>query len=134
MGKHLAAGSSFTLRVLNSASAEGSMEIFSPGFSAFAKSPEYLPSGFQTPERSGLPSLVRGAGPVGAVDWARAAAASKDKPIVIRASCIFLRDLPLAAPSAAADGRKCSAREYRVGLTCVSIGQRAWCAHPIPQP
>src|ERR1700722_19556715 len=96
IGRHLAAGSSFAFRAFRSASADGSIEIFSPGFNALEKSPENLPSGFQTPERSALPSLARGVGPLITGDCAGTATASNDKTIAIRTSCITIGS-PIAA-------------------------------------
>src|SRR5438105_7080852 len=62
-GMQLAFGSSFDSRSLVSFTAHGCRGSFSPGLRAFEISPMNLGSGPQSPERSGLPSAVRGVGP-----------------------------------------------------------------------
>ena len=62
-GMQLAFGSSFDSRSLVSLMAQGCKGSFSPGLRAFEISPINLGSGPQSPDRSGLPSAVRGAGP-----------------------------------------------------------------------
>src|SRR3984893_4437305 len=62
-GRQLALGSSFDNRSLLSLRAQGCKGSFSPGLRATAISPINLDSGPQIPDRSGLPSAARGAGP-----------------------------------------------------------------------
>src|SRR5260370_23893666 len=69
-GKQLASGSSFDSRSRETLTAQGCKGSFSPGLSAFEISPIQLGSGPQIPERSGLPSAVRGVGPA-ALDFSR---------------------------------------------------------------
>src|SRR5260370_24616725 len=69
-GKQLASGSSFDSRSRETLTAQGWKGSFSPGLSAFEISPIKLGSGPQIPERSGLPSAVRGVGPA-ALDLSR---------------------------------------------------------------
>src|SRR5437879_12202686 len=62
-GKQLASGSSFDSRSRETLTAQGCKGSFSPGLRAFEISPIKLGSGPQSPDKSGLPSAVRGAGP-----------------------------------------------------------------------
>src|ERR1700704_4464533 len=62
-GRQFAFGSSFGSRSLVSLRAQGCNGSTSPGLRAAEKSPMKWGSGAQSPDRSGLPSAVRGAGP-----------------------------------------------------------------------
>src|ERR1700694_2468621 len=62
VGKQFASGSSLATRWLINFSAEGSSGIFSPSGKPTAKS-ERGPPPIQIPEKSGLPSVSRGADP-----------------------------------------------------------------------
>src|SRR5438445_4695600 len=62
-GKQLVSGSSFDGRSRETLTAQGCKGSFSPDLRAFEISPIKLGSGPQIPDRSGLPSAVRGAAP-----------------------------------------------------------------------